>query len=201
DGTPDSTTIKGTAEAGSTIKVRDPDNSNPDTNVIGTAVVNPDGTFEVVISPALKNGVEYPVTATDIAGNESPKTPVVGDTVALAPTSVTIGTDGDAWVNAAEKGVDGKTDVKIGLPTDAKAGDTLTVNGETITLTDAQITAKEAIVKVDVPADGETLNIVATITDNKGNTSLPTEGTAVVDTKAPAAPVATAATNGDGTVS
>ena len=67
-----------------------------------------------------------------------------------APESVVIG-NGDEWITADEIDADGKVDVKIDLPVDAIAGDSVIVNGEETVLTADDITAGEIIVKVDSP--------------------------------------------------
>src|SRR5690606_20243248 len=67
--------LTGTAEAGSTITVIDKDN-----NVIGTATVKEDGTFEVALNPSVAENDTVNVTATDEAGNTSYPNRVVHDT-------------------------------------------------------------------------------------------------------------------------
>ncbi|MCE0908427.1 BapA/Bap/LapF family large adhesin [Pseudomonas kurunegalensis] len=63
---PADTSMTGTAEAGSTITVRGPDNS-----IVGTVVVGGNGEFTVVINPAQNNGQLLTVVSTDAAGNAS----------------------------------------------------------------------------------------------------------------------------------
>ncbi|MDR2315740.1 MAG: Ig-like domain-containing protein, partial [Pseudomonas sp.] len=63
---PAGTSMTGTAEAGSTITVRGPDNS-----IVGTVVVGGNGEFTVVINPAQNNGQLLTVVSTDAAGNAS----------------------------------------------------------------------------------------------------------------------------------
>ncbi|MFK0093131.1 BapA/Bap/LapF family large adhesin [Pseudomonas sp. NPDC090592] len=64
------TSMTGTAEAGSTITVRGPDNS-----VVGTVEVGANGQFTVPISPAQNNGQLLSVVSTDDAGNVSVPAP------------------------------------------------------------------------------------------------------------------------------
>ena len=97
-----------------------------------------------------------------------------------APESVVI-RNGDEWITADEIDADGKVDVKIDLPVDAIAGDSVIVNGEETELTDADILAGNIIVKVDAPNEGETLEVVATIKDAAGNESSPATDSAVVN--------------------
>ena len=97
--------------------------------------------------------LEVDVIIKDKDGNESDPTQAeatVDTTAPLAPDSVTIG-NGDEWISADEIDADGKVDVKIDLPADAVAGDSVIVNGEETVLTADDITAGEIIVKVDSP--------------------------------------------------
>ncbi|OOE82794.1 hypothetical protein BZG73_12640, partial [Salinivibrio siamensis] len=74
--------------------------------------------------------------------------------------------------------------------TNANPGDVLTVNGQTFTVTEDNITDGTVIVTLpDTPADGETLTVEATITDTSGNTSAPGSDQADIDTSADAGTV------------
>ncbi|WP_411688422.1 BapA/Bap/LapF family large adhesin [Acinetobacter indicus] len=65
-------TVSGTAEAGSTVVVKDSGN-----NILGTTTVGADGKYQLDgISPALVNGETVTVTATDKAGNTSSATTI-----------------------------------------------------------------------------------------------------------------------------
>ncbi|WP_141698073.1 Ig-like domain-containing protein, partial [Salinivibrio sp. SS3] len=81
--------------------------------------------------------------------------------------------------------------VSIGLTgTNANPGDVLTVNGQTFTVTEDNITDGSVVVTLpDTPADGETLTVEATITDTSGNTSAPGSDQADVDQTADAGTV------------
>ncbi len=61
---PAGTSMTGTAEAGTTITVRDPNN-----NVVGTVEVGANGQFTVPINPPQNNGQLLTVVSTDDAGN------------------------------------------------------------------------------------------------------------------------------------
>ena len=113
-----------------------------------------------------------------------------------APESVVIG-NGDEWITADEIDADGKVDVKIDLPVDAIAGDSVIVNGEETVLTADDIAVGEIIVKVDAPNEGETLEVDVIIKDKDGNESDPTQAEATVDTTAPSAPDSVIIGNGD----
>ena len=80
------------------------------------------------------------------------------------------------------------------LPASAVAGDLLTLNAtgsaaQTITLTQAQIDARNVVFEVAAPANGETLVVKAQVTDPAGNKSAEVSDSAVIDTQAPGAPV------------
>ncbi|RZF50235.1 type I secretion C-terminal target domain-containing protein, partial [Acinetobacter halotolerans] len=65
----DGSVVSGTAEAGSTVTVKDQDG-----NVLGTAVTDEDGNYVVELADPLNDGEVVDVTATDVAGNESAPT-------------------------------------------------------------------------------------------------------------------------------
>ena len=121
-------------------------------------------------------------TITDTAGNtssEATATALAADTSVNAPTITIAGDANDDGVyNAAELGTDGTVTATIAIPSDAKAGDTLTysVNGGTpveVTLTTANIASGIAVEVAPLAT------ITATITDTAGNTSLPGTATAL----------------------
>ncbi|WP_130268159.1 type I secretion C-terminal target domain-containing protein [Vibrio vulnificus] len=89
--------------------------------------------------------------------------------------------DNDGYISAAE--LSGDVNVTISLTgTNAVAGDTLTVNGTDIELTQAQIDAGEVLTTVAAPAEGATLTVEATITDKAGNVSEKGTDSAILDT-------------------
>ncbi|MCO7242532.1 retention module-containing protein, partial [Halomonas sp. Ps84H-12] len=150
------------------------------------ATVNPDGTWSVDVTTPLSEG-DYTVDAsiTDPAGNEATASDNgVIDTTAPNAPSVTIA-NGDDFITADEI-TNGQVTVTIGLEnTNAVAGDTLTVNGTEITLTEEQIAAGEVVTELPTPAEGESLVVTATITDSSGNQSDEGVADAVRDTVAP----------------
>ena len=178
----DGSTVTGTGEPGSNVEITDPNG-----DVIGEGKVDDNGNFEVSVNPPQVDGEEIEVTLTDKAGNTSdPSNATAPDITAPdAPTSITVGND-DGFLNEAEIDADGNVDVIIGLPDNAVAGDTVIVNGQEQTLTSDDINNKEVTVKVPAPAEGESLDITATIKDAAGNESSElTENVGVVDTTAP----------------
>ena len=146
----------------------------------------------------------FNVTArlTDAAGNASANstaTSVTVDTVApTAPSITSIAENGGGGINAGEAS-DG-TPVVVGLAgTGAVAGDTLTVNwgSQTVTYTllAADISANSATVTVPpatITAQGQgTFDVTARLTDVAGNAGANSSATSVtVDTVAPTATVA-----------
>ncbi|MHA5057940.1 Ig-like domain-containing protein, partial [Acinetobacter schindleri] len=94
----DGTTVVGTAEPGSTITVRDTEG-----NELATDTADEEGNFSVVLEPAVENGTEVEVTATDAADNESAPATAVADTIA-PEIPVIEGFDGTTVVGTAEPG-------------------------------------------------------------------------------------------------
>ncbi|PUE06853.1 hypothetical protein B9Z51_13055 [Limnohabitans sp. T6-5] len=185
DNTP---TLSGTgATPGDTITIKD-----AQSNVIGTAVVAPNGTWAVTPTTALPGGlINLAVTATDSAGNTS------------APTalSITIDTTGPAAPAAvldptSDSGKLLDSTTSDNTPTLSGAGAT---PGDTITIKDAQsnvigtaVVAANgtwAITPTTALPDGQ-INLAVTATDLAGNTSAPTALPITIDTTPPAAPAA-----------
>ncbi|MEC5205909.1 VCBS repeat-containing protein [Vogesella perlucida] len=200
DNTP---TISGTGEPGNTITVTTPVGETL------TTTVKPDGTWSVTPTQPLPDGAaNFPVTATDPAGNStSSSVPVTIDTT-LPAASVTLNANitPDDVINAAES----KQDIAItgSVGGDAKAGDTvtLTVNGKTFTGTvAADKTFSIPVPGADLVADSDkTIDASVTTTDAAGNSSTATasEGYSV-DTTAPTLtaqldPASDSGTPGDG---
>ncbi|ULL04898.1 BapA prefix-like domain-containing protein [Pseudomonas putida] len=88
---PDGSTVGGTAEPGSTVEVR-----NPDDTVRGTVTAGPDGTFVIPVAPPLVSGETVDVVVIDPAGNESPEIPLAGPTgtEVATPSALAISADG-----------------------------------------------------------------------------------------------------------
>ncbi|WP_233260963.1 S-layer family protein [Limnohabitans sp. WS1] len=96
-------------------------------------------------------------------------------------------------LNAAEL-ASGKISVKVKLSADAKAGDTLVIEGtgntaQTITLSAAQVAAKEVVTDfANVPANGTKFVATAQLSDLAKNISNKVEDFAVINTDLPGAP-------------
>ncbi|MGP4955711.1 BapA/Bap/LapF family large adhesin [Pseudomonas helleri] len=163
----DGLTLSGKGEVGSTVTVKDAAGT-----VIGSGPVGADGSFEIVLDSAQKNGETLNVTLTDKAGNISAVTPVIaGDTTAPdAPTELAVSVDG---LTLSGKGEIGSTvTVKDAAGAVIGSGPVGADGSFEITLDTAQ-------------TNGETLNV--TLTDKAGNVSAITPVVAG-DTTAPAAP-------------
>src|SRR5690606_26516076 len=98
--------VTGIAEPGSTVTVYDDDG-----NVLGTAPADPGtGEYTVVLDPALIDGEQVAVTATDAAGNESGPADATAPEAPPAPAASLAndtGTDGDGVTSDGTVEVDG----------------------------------------------------------------------------------------------
>src|SRR5699024_7288204 len=137
-GEPTGTTISGqvqgadsTAEVGAKVDVKDAGG-----NVVASGVTDQDGNFTINLEPALTDGQDYTVEATDKAGNTSTASDTItGDTTApaeLAEGAIKIGDDDNAeYINAKEV-TEGKFNVTVTLPAGIEVDDILVINGEEI---------------------------------------------------------------------
>ncbi|WP_171456345.1 BapA/Bap/LapF family large adhesin, partial [Acinetobacter haemolyticus] len=153
----DGSEVSGTAEAGSTVTVKDKDG-----NVLGTAVADEDGNYTVVLDEPLTNGEEVDVTATDEAGNESDPTEAVApDTTAPAAPTAEFNEDGSEVSGTAEP------------------GSTVTVKDKDGNVLGTAVTDEDGNYNVELEDplnDGEVVDVTAT--DASGNESDPIEITA-----------------------
>ncbi|MGR5211328.1 hypothetical protein ACPV4A_12315, partial [Vibrio rotiferianus] len=183
----------------------------------------------VITQNDLDNGVtlQYPVpaegetltvvaTITDQAGNTSePGQDAVTVPIVEAPDTdapdapivvVTEDSNNDGLLENNE--IDGLVDVLVTLPANAEVGDTLSVTGQPDRVITQNDLDNGVTLQYPVPAEGETLTVVATITDQTGNTSEPGQDAVMVptveapDTDAPDAPtvVITEDSNNDGSL-
>jgi len=97
--------------------------------------------------------------------------------------------DNDGYLNAGELGNATTTKATVTLPAGLEPGDTLNVvhNGGTISvvLSAANIAAGSVDVQVPVPAQGSTLTVTASITNQSGQTSPSSSDSAIIDTNVP----------------
>ena len=184
--------ITGTGNVGDTITLYAADG----VTVLGTALVNATGNWS--IDPAsnyLSEGLNaLSVRATDPAGNQGPALPVVITLDTTAPSSpsvvVTEDTNNDGLISALE--LSGLVDVRVGLPADATAGDTLTVTDGTTTrtfvLTTAQLAAGNVTTSFVSPGQGNTISVSARVIDVAGNLGgMSATDSAAIDTRVPLA--------------
>ncbi|MFK3940268.1 BapA/Bap/LapF family large adhesin [Pseudomonas monteilii] len=154
----DGTRLTGTAEAGATVQVRGLGNS-----VLGTAVAAADGSFTLVLSPALNPGQSVSVIATDTAGNASTPAPVTApgtptDTVAPdAAANVAINANGNLITGSGEVG----TLVTV-------------TNGAGVLLGTSVVGSDGAFAVVLTPAQDIGQPLSVTLTDLSGNVSTAT---------------------------
>jgi len=162
----DGSKLTGSAEAGSTITVRDAAG-----NVIGTGRTGTDGRFEVSLNPPLINKEPVTVTATDAANNVSPPANATAPdlTAPAAATNLDVNDTGTVLTGEGEPGAK----VTVTGPDGSTIG-TGTVGGDgTFTVT------------LDPPqTDSQTVTVV--LQDEAGNNSPPANATAP-DLTAPAA--------------
>ncbi|MBS4018836.1 MAG: retention module-containing protein, partial [Dechloromonas sp.] len=118
---------------------------------------------------------------------------------------ITEDTNNDGFINASE--LNGSVGVEITLPTDAIAGDLITIHAtgnptRTITLIQPQIDAGRLSIELDAPANGTNLEVSAQVTDAAGNKSNIATDAAVINTTPPSltvqlAPASDSGTQGD----
>ncbi|MBT1446543.1 retention module-containing protein, partial [Shewanella sp. JM162201] len=152
----------------------------------GVLVINADGSYTFTPNDNW-NGTVPTVTYTTNTGATATLTINVTPVGGEGP-NVVINTDADndGFINNQELGDSTTVNVTIDItPTGAIAGDTLTVNGTQIVLTQTDI--DNGFVNLDLPSPGEgqTITVVATVTDQAGNVSPEGSDSAVLDTIPP----------------
>ncbi|MFB2643171.1 retention module-containing protein, partial [Shewanella bicestrii] len=152
----------------------------------GSLVINADGSYTFTPNE-FWNGQVPVITYTTNTGSTATLTINITP-VANGGPSVTITTDtnNDGFISNEELGGATEVNVTIGLEgTGANAGDTLTVNGVDYILTQEDIDNGFVNLTLPASAEGETITVVATITDSAGNTSPEGSDSAVLDTTGP----------------
>jgi len=188
--------LSGSAEPGSTVTVRDAAG-----NVLGTAVANSNGTFQVTLNSAQTNGQALQVTATDAAGNVSSVAPyTAADTtppaavanLAVAANGATLTGTGEAGATVTVRAPDGTS---LGTATVGSDGH-FTVNlspaattGESLSVTQADA-AQNVSPAQNVTAPG---NVAP---DAPDNLALSANGLVVTGTAAPGSTVNVYGANG-----
>ncbi|WP_440888302.1 Ig-like domain-containing protein, partial [Vibrio sp. WZ-1] len=95
------------------------------------------------------------------------------DTLAPSVPTVVITEDSNNDGSLENNEIDGLVDVLVTLPANAEVGDTLSVTGQPDRVITQNDLDNGVTLQYPVPAEGETLTVVATITDQAGNTSEP----------------------------
>ncbi|SMC57271.1 Ig-like domain-containing protein [Cellulophaga tyrosinoxydans] len=151
---------------------------------------------------ALQNGYQFRVIITDtsfictsLISNNAVLT--FNNSLPSAPT-VTIIEDlnNDGVLNSLE--LSGLIDVTIDLPIDAEENDVLTINGSTLILTAAHISAGQITTSFTSPGEGNTLTVTAFVTDDIGNIGVSADDSVTIDTTAPNIPVVTSISTDNG---
>ena len=191
----DGTTLSGTAEAGAFIAIDIDGDGTPDS----VTVANDTGRWSVVFSPALADGTQVSVTATDAAGNTSPEASETVDTAIDStpppiPDILSAADDVDPVQGTLSSGAS-TNDVTPVLSGTAEAGVTVSVYEGGTLLGSVQADGSGNWSVPLTLAEGPH-SLTATTTDGFGNESMPSAVFALtVDTLVPAAPVL-APTNG-----
>ena len=171
DNTP---TIKGTAEAGTDIYIKN------GSTLLAVVIVDSNGNYSYTPSPAFVDG-NYSITITNGAGVSVSDTInfTIDTTAPDSPTSVDINTGNDSILNKDE--LDNTVEVSVGIPTTADIGDIVQIDANGDGTIDAIhiILAGEAgtIISITLPAgvlipnSNGKVNVEVSIKDELGNTS------------------------------
>ncbi|QCC98612.1 hypothetical protein E7739_22460 [Enterobacter cloacae] len=199
DTTDDNTpTLSGRAEPGSTVNIID------NGQVIGTAKVNPDGTWSYTPDQPLANGAhDLTTTVTDPSGNTGPEGSHVVITVDVVPGKVEITAVTDDTGSVAGSLSQGALtdDTRPQISGTAKAGSTVTImDGSNVlgTTTAGADGTWSFTPSVDLGRGDHTFT--ATAKDPMGNESASSSWTVTIDTDAPVKPTIDAALDDVGSV-
>ena len=199
DTTDDNTpTLSGKAEPGSTVNIID------NGQVIGTAKVNPDGTWSYTPDQPLANGAhDLTTTVTDPSGNTGPEGSHVVITVDVVPGKVEITgvTDDTGSVTGSLSQNAVTDDTRPQISGTAKAGSTVTImDGSNVlgTTTAGSDGTWSFTPSVDLGRGDHTFT--ATAKDPMGNESSSSSWTVTIDTDAPVKPTIDAALDDVGSV-
>ncbi|WP_407196947.1 Ig-like domain-containing protein [Enterobacter cloacae] len=199
DTTDDNTpTLSGKAEPGSTVNIID------NGQVIGTAKVNPDGTWSYTPDQPLANGAhDLTTTVTDPSGNTGPEGSHVVITVDVVPgkVEITAVTDDTGSVTGSLSQGALTDDTRPQISGTAKAGSTVTImDGSNVlgTTTAGADGSWSFTPSVDLGRGDHTFT--ATAKDPMGNESSSSSWTVTIDTDAPVKPTIDAALDDVGSV-
>lgn len=171
---PDGVAVTGTGEPGATVTV-----VAPGGGVVGTAIVAPDGSYSVPLTPPQANGELLGIVQSDPAGNVSPSVSATApDITAPAAPTLMIAVDGASASGTGEPG----------------AAITIRDPGGTV-VGIATVAGDGSYIASLAPSQVNGEQIGATQTDGAGNVSPPSTALAP-DLTAPAAPTATVSDDG-----
>ncbi|WP_280565181.1 Ig-like domain-containing protein, partial [Chromohalobacter sp. 48-RD10] len=163
--------------------------SDADDNELGSATAGDDGSFSVPLDPALTNGEEINVVATDEADNTSdPANVTAPDNTEPDAPAIDSATDDVDPTGALTDG-DATNDSTPTLTGIAKAGSTVTIfaNGHEIGTANSSGQGNWSFTTVDLDDGDYTFTVTAT--DSAGNVSSESNGYALtIDTSAPGSP-------------
>ncbi|WP_197474129.1 Ig-like domain-containing protein, partial [Enterobacter sp. SENG-6] len=191
-------TLSGKAEPGSTVNIID------NGQVIGTAKVNPDGTWSYTPDQPLANGAhDLTTTVTDPSGNTGPEGSHVVITVDVVPgkVEITAVTDDTGSVTGSLSQGALTDDTRPQISGTAKAGSTVTImDGSNVlgTTTAGADGTWSFTPSVDLGRGDHTFT--ATAKDPMGNESSSSSWTVTIDTDAPVKPTIDAALDDVGSV-
>ncbi|WKX76575.1 gliding motility-associated C-terminal domain-containing protein [Zobellia laminariae] len=199
------------AEVGDTVTITDGNGNSQDVVLTATDITN-EYIDVVIANPGDTGTIDVTASITDVAGNVGPDsatdTAVLDLTDPTAPTvEITEDTNNDGLISEDE--LVGNIGVRVTLPADAVAGDTVTItdgngNSQDVVLSATDIANGTIDVEFTSPGDTGTIVATATITDIAGNVGADSVAdTAVLDTTDPLAPTVeiTEDTNNDGLIS
>ncbi|MFN6050961.1 MAG: Ig-like domain-containing protein, partial [Planctomycetia bacterium] len=191
--------LAGSAEAGTTITVYDSSSGSP--VAVGTAIVQPDGSYSITTSVLSDGNHPLTITSTDTAGNQSSPTSLGTWAIdTAAPNAPAFGSvTQDTGVSATDKITSDNTLTISGAAGSAEPGTTITVYDNGTPVGTAIVAADGSYsVTTSVLSNG-THPLSITATDTAGNQSSPTSlGAWTIDTVAPTSPVVTSVSDDTG---
>uniref|UniRef100_UPI00129E0D62 Ig-like domain-containing protein n=1 Tax=Shewanella sp. TC10 TaxID=1419739 RepID=UPI00129E0D62 len=152
----------------------------------GVLVLNSDGSYS--FTPNADWNGQVPVITYTTNTNVTATLTIEVTPVADGAPGVIINTDTNNDGIISEEELAGNTEVSVTIDlttTGAQPGDTLVVNGQEIILTQEDIDNGSIDLTLPAPAEGETIEVVATIIDSAGNISPEGSDSALLDTVAP----------------
>ncbi|MBX9701944.1 MAG: hypothetical protein K2X74_21090, partial [Acetobacteraceae bacterium] len=190
--------LSGTAEAGSTVTLRD------GATVVGSAIANGSGAWSLTTAALAEGTRSLTATATDAAGNASGASAAFAVTIDTTPPTapaISAVTDGAGSITGTVAHGGRTDDTTLSLSGTAEAGSTVTVRDGATVVGSAIATAGGTWSLTTVALAEGARSLTATATDAAGNASGASAAFAVtIDTTPPAAPAITAVTDNAGAI-